>query len=195
MFSQCLGFDIDLPNSKIYPWSGWRKRVLCGLWLVSHGSSDLSLCCSCPGCPQHAEIFESQCALWKHVCSTLSGAILFQLPETEILRCTACFGIYTLWYNDPRAKSCAAVPKQRGLVCTAARKQGAGTPTVGRGMCPGPFAWVMLMQNSHLAMMEILFKRAVCILTQSTQTLLTRSVSRRISWHVKANHVNKAPQE
>lgn len=111
-------------------------------------------------------------SLFWYLCS------LAQWPERQKL----CCSVAALW-------------SQRGLVCIPAGTQGAGTPSVGRGTCPGPFTCAVLMQNSHLAMLEILFKRTVCILIQSTQTLLTRSVSRRISWHVKANHVNKAPQE
>lgn len=98
--------------------------------------------------------------------------------------------------REPKAVlQCQSPPESEGACLHCSMSTGGCTPSVGTGMCPGPFTCVTLMQNSHLAMLEILFKRTVCILIQSIQTLLTRSVSRRISRHVKASHVNKAPRE
>lgn len=60
--------------------------------------------------------------------------------------------------------------------------------------------WALCMFKTHGKLSSsspggIIYKNSSYSYSKITQTLLTRSVSRWISWHVKANRVNKAPQE
>jgi len=60
--------------------------------------------------------------------------------------------------------------------------------------------YVLCMFNAHAKLSsncpgDIIHKNSLYSSAKITQTLLTRSVSGWISWHVKANHVNKVPQE